>query len=350
MAKVNVYDVLMDVASSINSHQGLEVAIPGKAEVIGDVKGWVPTSSLMLNMIFGRKDSKGIHLGVPIGRIIEIFGDFSHGKSTILQHIMNAFQKASGLSNIIDSEGAWDRHRSEKIGHIPDRNLHVEVDTVERGFEVLYELNSKYFETFSGRVPIVYGWDTLAAAPTEGEKSGDEYESGMGWKARLIRRELRRLTTELPKNNATLVVLNQVIDQFKKPGKTTPGGSGLKFWASQRLEVFKVSNLQDPATKKPIGIVSKVTMRKNKLAPPSRSLDIPIAFDHGIDPIWEVVNYHTDNTDLVNINGARIKIPEFDVSVYRREIPNLLTSNPEMLTFLQERAVESFFGVEDFSF
>lgn len=350
MAKADVYDVLSSIAEDINNDFKLEVATPGRDEVQGEVKMWLPTSSLMLNMIFGRRDSTGVHLGLPVGRICEIFGDFSHGKSTILQHIMNAYQAAGGLSNLLDYESSWDRERSIKMGHDVDRNLHIEVDTVERGFDVLYSLNDKYYDTFSGRIPIMYGWDTMAAAPTEGEKEGDEFSKGMGYKARLIRQQLRRLTGELGKNNASLYVLNQVIDQFNRPGKTTPGGSGLKFWSSNRLEVRRVASFNDPETKEQLGIISKIKMKKNKIWKPNLELDVPIMFETGIDPVWEVVNYHLDNTSHVNVSGARTKFPDFDISVYRKEVPDVFKENPEYLTYLQERAVEHFFKVDEFHF
>ena len=350
MTQVDVYDVISGIAGDLNKQFNLEVAVPGRDSVKADVKGWVPTSSLMLNMAFGRKDDDGVHLGVPIGRIIELFGDFSHGKSTILQHIMNGFQAAGGLSNLLDSEGGWDRSRAVDMGHNSDRNLHIEVDTVERGFDVLYQLNEEYIGKFQGSIPIMYGWDTIAASGTEGEKKGDQYESGMGWKARVIRRELRRLTSELPKCNATLIAVNQVIDQFKRPGKTTPGGSGLKFWSSQRLEVFRVAPLIDPATKKPMGIISKIKMKKNKLSAPNAELDIPIVYKTGIDPIWEVVNYHLDNTSIVNVNGAYINFPDFDIKCYKKDMMTHFEQNEGFLQYLQEKAVEHFFDVEEFSF
>ena len=339
---VDVYDVITDVAKSVNSQFSFEVAIPGKGAVGSDVKTWVPTSSVLLNLLLGDED-----YGVPSGRVIEVFGDFSHGKSTVMQHVMNAFQNAGGISNLIDSESGWDRPRALKMGHNHSRHLTIEVDTVESGFDVIYGLNAKYKEKFGDSVPIVYGWDTIAASPTDGEKQGDEYVSGMTFKARKIRSELRRLARELPKANATLVFVNQTIQRIKAlPGQkktTTPGGGGIKFWSSIRLEIRRVATIKSYLDKtKPVGIISVGKTVKNKLHPPLREADLPIAYAHGIDSIREVMSYLLDNTCVVNSAGAYLSIVGFkdkDIKFYGKDTPRAFMDNPTLLPWLQEQVI-----------
>lgn len=345
MATVSVYDVLTDIAKDVNREFNLEVAVPGKSSIRSVVKGWIPTDSTVMNLLFGRPETGD--LGVALGRIIEIFGDFSHGKSTILQIIMNAFQAAGGLTNLLDSESGWDEHRAVKMGHNPERHLSIEVDTVEDGFNVINKLNEKYISTFGANrdynvVPILYGWDTIAASPTAGEKKGDEYESGMMFKARKIRQELRRLAIELPKNNATLVFINQTIEGPKK--KTTPGGGGIKFWSSQRFEIRRVGSLHNfEDKKKTAGIISNLKNVKNKLSPPFRNADIPLMFDKGFSPERELLNYHLDNTSIVNVAGARKKILGFgdeDLSFFDKDTQEIFDTNPGLIEYLREEMIK----------
>ncbi len=346
MAKVDVYSVIEDVAKDINKQMNLEVAIPGKQDVSSDVKNWIPTSSHMLNLLMGLEN-----LGAPTGRVIELFGDYSHGKSTILQLLMSGFQKAGGISNLLDSESSWNRERALMMGHDLERHLTIETDTVEQGFETIYKLNEKYASLFGDSVPIIYGWDTIAASPTSGEKEGDEFKDGMAFKARKIRSELRRLCQELPKANALLVVVNQTISTLnaKGPKKTTPGGSGLKFWASQRLECWRVGVFKSFGDdQQPAGIISQVKAVKNKLHPPNRAVDLPLVYRTGICPYREVINYHLDNTSIVNIAGAYRKIVGFtdkDISFYEKNTLGAFEEHPGLLEYLQEEVTSHWCGL-----
>lgn len=351
MPEVRVSDVLSGIADKINSEFKLEVALTGDSETRSDVRIWVPTASPMLNLLFGKKGSGE---GIPVGRVIEIFGDYSHGKSTILQLIINAFQAAGGITNLIDSESGWDKERAIAMGHNQDRHLTVEVDTVESGFNVIGSLLNKYKETFRGtQTPILFGWDTIAASPTEGEKAGDEYSSGMMYKARKIRQELKKLNSELGKVNATVVFVNQTIegpkDKYSKPKdpsgvKTTPGGGGIKFWASQRLQVERIKVYHDPANKtKPQGIISNCKMVKNKLSPPFREVDMCLNYTQGTDPLTEIVNFLLDHSKVVNISGAYRKIVGFgdkDISFYERDQNKTVADNPGLYEWLVEQARE----------
>ncbi len=336
---VSTADLIRDVAKSLNEEFALEVAIPGWAENMSDVKRWVPTASPMLNLLLGNDN-----YGVACGRIIEIFGDFSHGKSTILQYIMNAFQAAGGLTTLIDAESGWNRKHAIAIGHNPDRHLAVEVDTVESGFRVLRSLCARYHAVFQGAVPVLFGWDTIAASPTEGERLDDEYAQGMMYKARKIRSELRSLAPSLAKAGFTLAVVNQTIEgKDQKPGqKTTAGGGGIKFWASQRLEVTKVASYSRYDDKQiGAGIITKCRLVKNKLDIPMRSVDVPINFTTGVDPRREVMNYLLDNSRIVNIAGAYKRIVGFgekDLSFYEKDTDEVFAANPGLYEWLVSQA------------
>lgn len=334
-----VYAVLESVAKAVNKRHDLEVAVPGRLGVKADVSRWIETASPLLNCLLGEAN-----YGCPVGRIIELFGDYSHGKSTIAQIIMNAFQKSGGISVLLDSESGWNRERALSMGHDADRHLAVEVDTCEMGFGVIYSTIQEFKVKLGGEVPVVFVWDTIAASPTDGEKKGAEYDSGMMWKPRLIRRELKRLASELKSINATLIFVNQTIEGPKpnRTGiKTTPGGGGIKFWSSQRLQVYKVGMFGEFVDKKKhAGIITEVKMVKNKLAAPFKKVDIPLDFSCGANPLREVTNYHLDNTAIYNIAGARRSIVGFKdeiLSAYEKDIPALFDKHEGLLDWMIEQ-------------
>lgn len=340
--KVEVYDVISDVAKQINNKFKYEVARPGREDVKADVGLWVPTDSVLLNLLFGDEN-----YGVSTGRILEIFGDFSHGKSTIAQLIMNAFQRRGGISNLLDSESGWDRKRAVLMGHNPDRHITVEVDTVEAGFDVIYSLNKEYMQKFGkdrDGIPILFVWDTIAASQTEDEKKDDEFGSGMTYKPRLIRRRLRQLCGELAPNNAQLVIVNQTIQDIKPNYtgiKSTPGGGGIKFWSSQRLQVERIGTFSDWTSKRPAGILSECKMVKNKLGAPFRSAVIPINYRYGLDKYREIYSYHLDNTNVLNLAGSYKQIVGFEekpISFYEKDFPKVLASRPGLYEYLVEEA------------
>lgn len=345
-----VYSVIEKVAKSVNRKHDIEAAIPGEQEVSADVKVWVETQSVLLNLLLGEDN-----LGYPAGRILEVFGDYSHGKSTIAQFLMNACQRAGGVSVLLDSESSWNRHRAVAMGHNAHRHLAVDIETTEMGFDVIYSTVSEFKSTLGGKVPVLFVWDTIAASPTEGEKKGDQYESGMGWKPRLIRQQLRRLTPELKKIQATVIFVNQTIESMKpnRSGvKTTPGGGGIKFWASQRLQVTRVGKFHrfDDKTKQ-AGIISQVKTVKNKLNPPFKEVDIPIDFKLGIDPVREVTNYLLDNTSVFNLAGAYRSIVGFkdkDIKCYEKDLPSVLQENDGLFEWMAEQVKSHWLTGETF--
>lgn len=352
---VAIYDALEKIATRVNKKHDIEAAIPGEKKVSADVDFWVPTASTILNLLMGDDD-----FGVAAGRIFELFGDFSHGKSTIAQIIINAFQAAGGVSVLLDSESSWNRQRAIQMGHNAKRHLAVDIETCNMGFEVIHSTLGEFKRTFGGRIPVVFVWDTIAASPTSDEKSGDEYASGMMSKARLIRMELRRLTPELKKAQASIVFVNQTIEGPKpnRSGvKTTSGGGGIKFWSSQRIQVTRVGRYADWGGKankedrKLAGIISSIQMVKNKMNPPFKSADMPINFRTGVDPYREVTNYLLDNTSVYNVSGAYKSIVGFgdkDIKAYERDIPGIIQGTPGLYEWLVEQVKSHWYTGETF--
>lgn len=338
MVSIKIGDALKLAADKVNADTDLRVVVPGTESVKADVKQYVRTKSNLLNLLLGEDE-----LGSPTGRVMEIFGDNSHGKSTILQILMNAFQAANGVSTLLDSESSWNRDRAVQMGHNPERHLSVDVDTVEMGFKVIRSILLQFIDMFGGSIPLIIGWDTIAASPTDGELKLDEYAAGMMYKPRLIRQQLRVIGPLLDKARAQLVFVNQTIEgpNQKSSVKTTPGGGGIKFWSSHRLQVTRVATYNDMINKeRSVGIISKVKAVKNKLNPPFKEIELPLDFAAGIDPVLESFNYLLDKTSVVNLSGSRIKIVGFtdtDLSFYKKEIYQVVQDNPGLLDWMQSQ-------------
>lgn len=345
-----VYSVIEKVAKQVNRIHDIEAAIPGEQEVSADVKVWVKTASVLLNLLMGDED-----YGCAAGRIYELFGDYSHGKSTIAQILMNAFQAVGGVSVLLDSESGWNRPRAIVMGHNPKRHLAVEIETCDMGFEVIISTIEEFKSTLGGKVPVLFAWDTIAASPTADEKAGDEFASGMGFKPRLIRQKLRTLCPELKKINASILFVNQTIESMKpnRSGvKTTPGGGGIKFWSSQRIQVYKAAIYSEfGEKKKTAGIIAEAKMVKNKLHPPFRTADIPLNFRTGVDPYREVTNYLLDNTSCYNVAGAYRSIVGFqekDIKCYEKDLPGKFKEYPGLYDWMVDQVKSHWLTGETF--
>ncbi len=337
---------LRAVANTVNKESKYDIVLVGDEVPLSSVKTWIPTKSVLLNLLLGEEN-----FGVPVGKMFELFGEWSHGKSTVAQLMMNGFQSVDGVSNLLDSESGWSLDYALKLGHDKTRHVMLEVDTIESGFGVIKSTASSYITVFNSKVPILYVWDTIAASPTEKEVK-DESER-MAAKAGIIRERLRVLSRLLPKVPASLVFVNQTIDKIGTPFpmKTTPGGGGIKFWASIRLKVTKVGKpLKDPITQRDIGFTAKVETKKNKLAPPNRSVDIPILWDSGVDYLREVLNYLVDNTVIVNIAGSYKRVENFPepgkyISFYDNDMYDTARQFPGLYNYLVEETQKHWLGL-----
>lgn len=336
--------ILTALAKELNDEFKAEVAVPGEDMVHSDKATIrIPTSSFMLNLLLGG--------GTPLGRVLEICGDPSEGKSTFVEHMMIGFQKYPGISVLLDAETGWQRERALRIGHNPSRHLHLQADTVELGFSVIDSTIKRIRmpgSKFPQDMPVGFFWDTIAASQTEGEKTGDQYADGMMDKARKIRRNLRTLSMLLPRTNCSLVFVNQMIDQPAKGNrghakKTTPGGGAIKFWSAKRLQVRSFETMHYPEDN--TGILSTVKTIKDKLEPPHREVQIPIRYIDGVDNLYEVMNFLIDNSNYVNMAAGRVTVLDFpepgvEAKFWHKKAYEYYEKHPDLLEFLQSCAQE----------
>lgn len=336
--------ILSILARELNAEFKAEVAVPGEEMVHSDKATIrIPTSSFMLNLILGG--------GIPQGRVVEICGDPSEGKSTLVEHMMIGFQKFPGISVLLDAETGWQRERALRIGHNPSRHLHLQADTVELGFSVIDSTIKRIRmpgSKFPPDMPVGFFWDTIAASQTEGEKTGDQYAEGMMDKARKIRRNLRTLSMMLPQTNCALVFVNQMIDQPAKGGhghakKTTPGGGAIKFWSAKRLQVRSFEKMHYPEEN--TGILTTIKTIKDKLNPPFREVQVPIRYYDGVDNLYEVINFLIDNSNVVNMSAGRVTVlgypdPDSEAKFWHKKAYEYSAKNPDILEYLQICAQE----------
>ncbi len=334
-------EALRKLAKDLNDQFETEVAVAGSDASLSDLcKVRIPTTSFMLNLLLGG--------GIPQGRILEVFGDPSHGKSTLIQHMMCGVQQFPGISVLLDAESGWHKARALKMGHNSSRHLHLQADTVELAFSTIFSTITRMRmagSKFPKTMPVGFFYDTLSASQTEGEKSDDQYADGMADKARKIRQAMRRLSLLLPSTNCFLIVVNQQIQTLNAKGakKTTPGGGSVKFWSSKRLSVFSKAsdrmNYPEPNT----GIITSVRNIKDKLDMPHREINLPIRHLTGIDPIYEIVNFLIDHSPYVNMKGT-VTVPDYPEDGdtfklgYQKQVADKMT--PELLEYLKVCAEE----------
>jgi len=272
--------------------------------------------------------------GLPRGRVIEIYGPESSGKTTLAIHAIAEAQKAGGIAAFIDAEHAFDRFYAEKLGVDIENLLISQPDNGEQALEITDHLIR------SGAVDIVV-IDSVAALTPKAEIEGEMGDSKMGLQARLMSQALRKLTANINKTNTCCVFINQLREKigvmFGNP-ETTTGGNALKFYASVRLDIRRTGQLKDGEEIN--GNRTKVKIVKNKLAPPFRKAEFDIMYGEGISKTGELVDLGVEN-DIIKKSGSWFSYGETKLGQGRDGVKALLADNQELADELEAKIREA---------
>lgn len=272
--------------------------------------------------------------GYPRGRVIEIYGPESSGKTTLAIHAIAEAQKAGGIAAIIDAEHAFDRAYANKLGVNTDELLISQPDNGEQALEIADQLIR------SSAVDIVV-IDSVAALTPKAELEGDMGDSKMGLQARLMSQALRKLTANINRTNTTCIFINQLREKigvmFGNP-ETTTGGNALKFYASVRLDIRRISQLKDGDAA--IGNQTRVKVVKNKVAPPFRKAEFDIMFGEGISKTGEIIDLGVE-FGIVKKSGSWFSYGETKLAQGRDASKNVIKDNPELAAELEAKIVEA---------
>lgn len=286
----------------------------------------IPSGSLGLDLALGV-------MGYPRGRIIEIYGPESSGKTTLTLHAIAEAQKAGGIAAFIDAEHAFDRFYAEKLGVDIDNLIISQPDNGEQALEIAENLIR------SGAIDLVV-IDSVAALTPKSEIEGEMGDSKMGLHARLMSQALRKLTATISKTNCTVFFINQLREKigimFGNP-ETTTGGNALKFYASVRIDIRKSTQIKDGDTV--IGNRTKVKIIKNKVAPPFRTAEFDIMYGEGISKTGEILDLAVE-FDIVKKSGSWFSYGETKLGQGRDAVKNLIKDNPELQEELEVKIKE----------
>ena len=287
----------------------------------------IPTGSLGLNVALGVG-------GYPRGRIIEIYGPESSGKTTLAIHAIAEAQKNGGIAAIIDAEHAFDRFYAQKLGVDVNSLLIAQPDNGEQALEIADQLIS------SAAVDLVI-IDSVAALTPKAEIEGDMGDNKVGLQARLMSQALRKLTATISKTNTTCIFINQLREKigvmFGNP-ETTTGGNALKFYASVRIDIRKSTPVKDG--EEILGHLTKVKIVKNKVAPPFRKAEFDIMFGEGISKIGEIIDLGVEH-GIIKKSGSWFSYGETKLAQGRDAVKQLLADNPELAEELEAKIVEA---------
>jgi len=282
----------------------------------------IPTGALALDIALGVG-------GIPRGRIIEVYGPESSGKTTLAQHIVAECQKKGGIAAFVDAEHALDPEYARNLGVNIDELLISQPDTGEQALDITEEL------VRSGAVDIIVV-DSVAALVPKAEIEGTMEDQQMGLQARLMSKALRKLTGIIGKTNTTVIFINQLRQKigvmYGNP-ETTTGGNALKYYASVRMEIKRVEGLKGDG--EDIGNHVRVRILKNKVAPPFRTAEFDIIFGKGICKIGNILDVAV-NLDIVKKSGSWFSYGEEKLGQGRDKAKEYLAANPDMLAEIEK--------------
>ncbi|MBQ2912252.1 MAG: recombinase RecA [Bacteroidales bacterium] len=298
---------------------------------LGDQPKWdvsvVPSGSIALDCALGIG-------GYPKGRVIEIYGPESSGKTTLAIHAIAEAQKTGGIAAIIDAEHAFDRTYAKKLGVNVDTLLISQPDNGEQALEIADSLIR------SGAIDIIV-IDSVAALTPKAEIEGEMGDSKMGLQARLMSQALRKLTGNISKTNTCCIFINQLREKigvmFGNP-ETTTGGNALKFYASVRLDVRRTTQLKDgeDAT----GNRTRVKVVKNKMAPPFKKAEFDILYGEGISKVGEILDLGVE-FDIIKKSGSWFSYGDSKIGQGREAVRQLLLDNPEFAEEVEAKVREA---------
>ncbi|MDX1542830.1 MAG: recombinase RecA [Christiangramia sp.] len=292
-------------------------------QVVVDVDA-ISTGSLGLDLALGVG-------GYPRGRVIEIYGPESSGKTTLTLHAIAEAQKKGGIAAFIDAEHAFDRFYAEKL-HVDIDNLIIsQPDNGEQALEITDNLIR------SGAIDIIV-IDSVAALTPKSEIEGEMGDSKMGLHARLMSQALRKLTSSISKTNCTVIFINQLREKigvmFGNP-ETTTGGNALKFYASVRLDIRRSTQIKD-SNNEVTGNKTRVKVVKNKVAPPFKTAEFDIMYGEGVSKIGEIIDIGVDY-EIIKKSGSWFSYEDTKLGQGRDAVKILLKDNPDLMEELEEK-------------
>jgi recombination protein RecA len=286
----------------------------------------VPTGSIGLDLALGTG-------GLPKGRVVEIFGPESSGKTTLAMHVISEAQKLGGIAAFIDAEHAFDKAYAKNLGIDVDNLLISQPDNGEQALDIADHLIR------SGAIDVIV-IDSVAALVPKAELEGEMGDSRMGLQARLMSQALRKLTATIGRTKSICIFINQLRDKigvmYGSP-ETTTGGNALKFYASVRLDIRKINQIK--IGNDIIGTRTKVKVAKNKVAPPFKIAEFDLIYGEGISQQGEIVDLGSE-IDIVKKSGSWYSYGETKLGQGREAVIQLLKDNPELYEEVKAKVLE----------
>lgn len=284
----------------------------------------IPSGSLGLDIALGIG-------GYPRGRVVEIYGPESSGKTTLTLHAIAEAQKAGGIAAFIDAEHAFDRFYAEKLGIDLDNLIISQPDYGEQALEIADNL------VRSGALDIIV-IDSVAALTPKSEIEGEMGDSKMGLQARLMSQALRKLTASINKTNCTMIFINQLREKigvmFGNP-ETTTGGNALKFYASVRLDIRRSTQIKE-SDGNVAGNKTRVKVVKNKVAPPFKMAEFDIMYGEGVSKVGEILDLAVE-LDIIKKSGSWFSYDDTKLGQGRDAVKSLIKDNPELMDELEAK-------------
>ena len=284
----------------------------------------IPSGSLGLDIALGVG-------GYPRGRVVEIYGPESSGKTTLTLHAIAEAQKAGGIAAFIDAEHAFDRFYAQNLGVDIDNLIISQPDNGEQALEIADNLIR------SGAIDMVVIYSVAALTP-KSEIEGEMGDSKMGLHARLMSQALRKLTGSISKTNCTMIFINQLREKigvmFGNP-ETTTGGNALKFYASIRLDIRRSTQIKD-SEGNVLGNKTRVKVVKNKVAPPFRLAEFDIMYGQGVSKVGEILDVAVEH-EIVKKSGSWFSYADTKLGQGRDAVKQMIKDNPELMDELEEK-------------